>query len=136
MRPSDAVLRGIGAIGILVGGALHTKLAFEGYGTDDLIRLFFLNGVASALAAAWLVLDDRPLPAVVGAAVAAGSLLAFGLSRVGDGVVGFRGNGLDPAPDAALTVVSELVVVLALGLSALRHRGALRASLPGRPSFR
>ncbi|MBA2282042.1 MAG: hypothetical protein H0W25_12550, partial [Acidimicrobiia bacterium] len=43
-------------------------------------------------------------------------------SRVGDGVLGFRETGLNPGPDAALTIAAELgaVVVLAVGVVAAR----------------
>ena len=121
--PAGPWVRTIGALAILAGGALHVRLAFDEYGTDDLITLFFLNGIGSALIAAWVVYDRRPFALLAGLGLSTVSLAALGLSRVGDGVVGFRGVGLDPAPDVALTVVAEAtaIVLLLAGLFGARR---------------
>jgi hypothetical protein len=122
-------LRTVGVVAVLAGGALHLRLALDGYGNDDLITLFFLNAIGSALVAAWMTYDRRPLPLLAGLGVSAVSLLAFGLSRVGDGVVGFRGVGLEPAPDVLLTLGAEAVAVVALAIAVVRVRGELVRSL-------
>ena len=110
------------AVAVLAGGAFHARLAHNRYGTHDLITLFFLNGIGSAVVAAWIVYERRFLPLVAGLGVSSVSLLAFGLSRVGNGVVGFRGTGLEPSPDAVLTLVFEglAVVLLAAALVGAR----------------
>ncbi len=112
---------------LLIGGALHARLAFDGYGTTDLITLFFLNAVGSALVAAWIAYDRTPFSLMAGVGVSAVSLLAFGLSRAGDGVVGFRGVGLEPSPDVLLTLVAEGLAVLLLAFAVLRERHELVA---------
>ena len=120
-------LRIAAATALLIGGALHARLAFDGYGTTDLITLFFLNAVGSALVVAWIAYDRGPFALLAGIGVSTVSLLAFGLSRVGDGVVGFRGVGLDPGPDALLTLVAEGLALLLLAVALLRARHQLVA---------
>jgi hypothetical protein len=120
-------LRIAAAAALLTGGALHARLAFDSYGTADLITLFFLNALGSALVVAWIVYDRTPFALMAGLGVSTVSLLAFGLSRVGGGVVGFRGVGLEPGPDALLTLVAEGLAVLLLAVALLRERHQLVA---------
>lgn len=120
-------LRAAGAAAVIVGGALHVRLAADGYGTPDLISLFFLNGIASAVVGVWIAYARRPLAILAGLGISSVSLLALGLSRVGTGVVGFRGTGLDPVPDTALTIAAEGAALVLLGLAALRARHELLA---------
>ena len=120
-------LRIAAAAALLIGGALHARLAFDSYGTTDLITLFFLNAVGSALVAAWIAYDRTPFALLAGLGVSTVSLMAFALSRVGDGVVGFRGVGLEPGPDALLTIVAEGLAVLLLASALLRERHQLVA---------
>ncbi len=122
-------MRELGAVALLVGGALHVRLASDAYGTDDLITLFLLNGVGSSLVAAWIVYDRRPFPLLAGLSLSAVSLLAFTLSRVGDGVVGFRGIGLEPSPDSALTIAAEGIAALLLSGALIRSRDELSATV-------
>ncbi len=112
----------LGAGLLLVGGAIHVALAFDGYGTSELEQLFFLNGAVSAIVAAAVVLVRNPVPTLAGVGVATVSLLAFALSSVGGGVVGFRGTGLDPVPEVPATLVVELAAVVVLGTVAYRDR--------------
>lgn len=129
-------MRALGAVLLLAGGLLHVRLAFDAYGTPDLITVFFLNGIGSAVVAAWIAYDRRPLPAVAGIGLSVVSLAAFGLSRVGDGVLGFRATGLDPSPDAALTLAAEVAATLVLSAVLVASRaevGSLVRQLLGRP---
>jgi hypothetical protein len=120
-------VRQLAAVAIVVGGALHARLAYHSYGTHDLIILFFLNAIGSALVAGWIAYDRGPIPLVAGLGLTGVSLAAFGLSRVGDGVVGFRATGLDPAPDAALTLAAEALALGLLAAAIFACRGELRA---------
>ena len=119
--------RTLGAAALLAGGALHANLAFDSYGTHDLTTLFFMNAIGSALVAAWMVYDRRPLPLLGALGVSAVSLLAFGLSRVGDGVVGFRGVGLEPSPDAIATLIAEGIAVVLITTALFAERSDVRA---------
>lgn len=123
-------LRLAGALLVLVGGALHLRLSLDDYGTAAIIRTFALNAVASGLIAGYLALRHDPLGALGGIAVSAGTLLAFALSRTGDGVLGLRETGLNPGPDALLTVLVEVaaMVVLVAGLVTASSPATTRAA--------
>jgi hypothetical protein len=79
--------------------------------------------------AAWVLYDRRPFPLVAGAALSSVSLLAFGLSRVGDGVVGFRGVGLEPGPDSALTLGAEALALVLLSVALFGARREVGAAV-------
>lgn len=114
---------------LLLGGALHSSLAFDGYGPPELVEMFFLNGIASALIAIGIAFGTGWFTPIAGIGVGTMSLLAFALSRVGDGVLGFRGRGFDPAPEALLTVAFELSAVLLLSLVVLDRRAEIVRTL-------
>nr|MBA2281377.1 hypothetical protein [Acidimicrobiia bacterium] len=63
--------RVVGALLVLVGGALHLRLAFDEYGTDAIIRTFALNALVSGLVVAYLALRADPIGPLVGIAVSA-----------------------------------------------------------------
>jgi len=120
------VLRLVGAVLVLLGGAVHLKLNLDDYGNDDILKAFALNAAASALVAAYLVLRDDIVGPIAGLAVSIGSLGAFAMSRRGDGLLDFREVGWNPSPEAVLTVAIEVaaVVVLALVLVEIRRSSA------------
>jgi len=115
----------LGSALLLLGGALHSSLAFDGYGPSELVEMFFLNGMASAGIAVAIAFRSGWVAPVAGIAVSSASLFAFVLSRLGDGVLGFRGSGLDPAPEALLILVVEISAVLLLSLVAVERRDAI-----------
>jgi len=115
---TDGPWRLAAAVLVLAGGAVHVSLAFDGYGSPDLIDAFYLNGAVSAVVAAWLVLSSGVAAPLAGLGLTAGSLIGFGLSRIGDGTLGFRATGLDPSPEAALTLMVEVAALVALALVA------------------
>ena len=118
------LLRLVGAVLVLAGGAIHLKLNLDDYGNDDILKAFALNAAASAVVAAYLVLRDDVIGPLAGLALSLGSLAAFAMSRRGDGLLDFREVGWNPSPDAALTVAVEFaaVVVLAMALLATWSR--------------
>lgn len=128
-------LRLIGAALLIAGGSIHTWLAFDHYGTADLENVFFVNGAVSAVVAATIVLTRGPIAPLFGVGISAVSLFAFALSRVGEGVVGFRATGLDPTPEAPLTLLVEIAALLVLGAVVVAERDQLIDSvedaLPG-----
>ena len=111
------VLRLVGAVLVLAGGTIHLKLNVDDYGNDDILRAFALNAAASAMVAAYLVVRDDVVGPIAGLAVSIGSLGAFVMSRRGDGILDFREVGWNPSPEAALTVVVEVLAVIVLSLA-------------------
>ena len=116
------LLRLVGAVLVLAGGAVHLKLNLDDYGNDDILKAFALNAAASALVAAYLVLRDDVVGPLAGIALSVGSLGAFAMSRRGDGVLDFREVGWNPSPEAVLTVAVEVAAVAALALVLLAGR--------------
>jgi hypothetical protein len=112
------MLRLTGAALVLLGGFLHLKLQLDEYGTEAIGRAFAANAVASGLVAGYLVLRADIVGPILGMALSAGSLVGFGLSRVGDGVLDFRGTGFD-APYAVLAVATEVLALLVLAGAAV-----------------
>lgn len=121
---SSRMLRLAGAVLVLIGGAVHLKLNLDDYGTEDIALAFALNAVASALVAAYLVLRDDILGPLAGIGVSLGTLIAFTLSRRGEGILDFREVGWNPSPEAAITVATEVVALGVLALAALEARRA------------
>ena len=107
-------LRLAGAVLVLAGGAIHLHLNLADYGNDDILKAFALNAAASALVAAYLVLRDDRVGPIAGLALSVGSLVAFTMSRRGDGLLDFREVGWNPSPEAALTVAVEVAAVVVL----------------------
>ena len=112
-------LRLVGAVLVLAGGAVHLRLNLDDYGNEDILRAFALNAAASALVAIYLALRDDVVGPLAGVGLSLGSLGALAMSRRGDGILGFREIGWNPAPDTAVTVAVELAAVVTL-LLALR----------------
>jgi plastocyanin len=112
---------------LVVSGLVHLQLYFLGYRTfpdANLGRSFVANAAVSAIVAGVLVVRDEWFVRAAAMAVAIGTLVAFGLSRSTDMVFGFTERGLEPSPQAAITVVAELA---AIGLIALTFLPRLRA---------
>ena len=130
--PSLAVatpLRLAAAAAVLVGGLVHLQLYFDGYRdfpNDNLGRSFLANGVASAVLAAALVVRRDILIRLAAIGVSAGTLIAFALSRTDSGIFGFSESGLRPSPQAALTLVTEILAIVLLAASFVPRIGAGR----------
>lgn len=115
--------RWLAAAALLVGGLVHIYLYYQGYRSfpnANLGRSFVLNAVASAVVAALLVARSDRLIQLAGIAVAAGTLIAFTLTRVTDkGVFGFTEKGLNPSPEAIIALVAEIAAIVLLVLTLL-----------------
>jgi hypothetical protein len=122
---------------LAASGVIHGYLYIHGYRDIPAVGPAFLLQGSVFCALAVLVLAGGPewlqLIAAIGAA---GSLVAFVLSRTG-GFFGFTETGWQPAPYAAIAVVAEVLTLLLVGTAALRAaRPAAvrrRSSHPGRP---
>jgi hypothetical protein len=131
----SAILRIVAAIAALVSGYAHLSLYNDGYkdipsdfggiGPLDIGNQFLLNAFGAVVIAVGLVaplvvksMSDSvwKLAAVAGAVWAALSLLAFYLAHETDGGwFDFTDEpGLKPSPEAALSVFSEVIVLVAV----------------------
>lgn len=106
------------AAGLLAtSGLIHLRLYGDGY--DDfpnanLGRSFLFNAAACGAVAVALVVRRSMLSALAGLLVANVTLAGFALSRTSRGVFGFTERGFDPAPEAVLSLVSEIGAAAAL----------------------
>lgn len=109
----------VAAAAALTGsGYIHGQLYLDGYKYIHVVGVLFLLQAAASFALALLLLAAvifRPSVLVpVGAAGAAlGALAGFAASRT-VGVFGFTERGLQPSPQALLSVLTEIAVLLLL----------------------
>ncbi|MGV4983872.1 hypothetical protein ACVB8X_05165 [Streptomyces sp. NRAIS4] len=129
-------LRAATAATLAAGGYIHAQLYIDGYRFIHIIGpLFLLQASASfAFAALLLIGTPPPLLRISEAGVALGALVGFTASRT-VGVFGFTERGLQPAPQAVLSLLAETGTLLLLAIwqvSATRQRRAARraASTP------
>ena len=122
-------MRLVAAAAIVVGGLVHLQLYFDGYRdfpNANLGRSFLLNGFGSALIAIAVVARRDLIVRLAGIGMVVGTLIAFALSRSDRGVFGFTEQGFQPSPQAALTVVVEVVALVALLATFVPRLGAGR----------
>lgn len=117
------------ATSLAVAAASHAYLYVHGYQHVPRIGTAFMAQASVSFALALLILVGGPgWLRWAGAAVAAGSLVAFLLSRT-VGLPRFSERGWNPAPYAALSVGGEvLTVLLWVGEVAMVRDGKLRPS--------
>jgi hypothetical protein len=122
------ILRVIGAVAALVGGYAHLSLYNDGYKdipVGNIGEQFLANALGALAIALGLVvpLFVRQLPDLVwklaalgGVAWAAISLIAsYFAKRTDDGWFNFVDKpGLEPSPEAALSLFSEIIVLVAM----------------------
>ncbi len=127
-RARRRVLRYAAAASIAVGGYIHLCLYRNGFRAIPKIGTgFLLQVVTSALVAGTLLIGrERILQVgrlVVRSSVAVqlsalglslGTLAAFGLTRTPAGLFNFQERGLQPAPQALIALVAELVATVLL----------------------
>ena len=115
---------------VAAGGYMHFCLYRHGYRAIPNIGVgFLLQVLTSAIVVAALLIGphrvarmahvtDRLAGAMTGlaaAALAAGTLAAFALTRTPGGLFNFQERGLQPAPQALIALVAEVGVLVALG---------------------
>jgi hypothetical protein len=119
---------------VAAGGYVHFCLYRHGYRAIPKIGVgFLLQVVTSAIVVAALLLgphrvarlarvahlSDRSAgiaTELAAAALAAGTLVAFALTRTPGGLFKFQERGLQPAPQALIALVAEVGVLVVLGL--------------------
>ncbi len=75
---------------------------------------FLVNAALSAVIAAYIVLRPDRLGLLAGIAFSAGTLVASFLSRRGDGILDVRETGLNPSPEALLSIILEVAAIILL----------------------
>jgi hypothetical protein len=112
---------------LAVTGYVHADLYIHGYRAIPFIGPAFLVQASGSFAVALLLIvgaavTDEPLALrLAAAALAAGALAGFVASRT-VGVVGFVERGLQPYPQALLSVLAEAGVLLLLAAAAVTRR--------------
>jgi hypothetical protein len=107
---------------LAASGVVHAYLYIHGYRDIPAVGPAFLLQGSVFCALAVLILAGGPAWMQLVAAIgAAGSLVAFALSRT-VGLFGFIETGWQPSPYAAVTVIAEVLTLLLVGTTALRQR--------------
>jgi hypothetical protein len=118
---------------LAASGLVHAYLYVEGYrGIPTVGPAFLVQGSAFCALTVLILLGGPAWLRLAAATGAAGSLLAFGLSRTG-GLFGFIETGWQPAPYAIISVVTETLTVLLVVASALRRSERSARSSVRRP---
>jgi hypothetical protein len=127
-RPTAATgIRGLIAVATAVTGLVHASLYVDGgYRAIHVVGPSFLLLSSGAFAvAALLLISGSPVPRLGAAAAAAGALGGFVMSRT-VGVFGFTERGLQPAPQALISLISELgALALLLYLEVMLRRSRM-----------
>ncbi|WP_103355744.1 hypothetical protein [Amycolatopsis sp. CA-128772] len=122
----NLVLRIATAVCLALSGFLHAQLYVGGYRVIPVIGPAFLLQAAGSMVVALLLPAGGPLllrPAAAG--LAAGALAGFALSRT-SGLFGFAERGFQPAPQALLSVLAEVAVLVLVAFAWYRVRQARR----------
>lgn len=110
------------ALSLAVSATSHAYLYIHGYQHIPMIGNAFLVQASVSFAVALLIIIGGPgWLQWVAAAVAAGSLVAFALSRT-VGLFGFSERGWDPSPHAVISVAAEVLTVLLWAAALLGSR--------------
>jgi hypothetical protein len=104
-----------GAAGCLAAsGVIHAELYLNGYRVIPWIGpAFLLQAGGSVVVALLLLLTSAAVARLAAAALTAGALVGFILSRT-VGVLGFVEHGLQPAPQALISVLVEIATLASL----------------------
>ncbi|WP_037868929.1 hypothetical protein [Streptomyces sp. NRRL S-813] len=115
-RLLSATLRAAIAATLAGSGYIHAQLYVDEYRFIHVVGLLFLLQASVSFAvAALLLIGMPPLLRVAAAGVALGALAGFAASRT-VGVFGFTEKGLQPAPQALLSLLAETCTLLLLAV--------------------
>jgi hypothetical protein len=129
MTPAMPLLTRLGAAGCLaISGVLHAQLYLHGYRMLPGVGPAFLLQASGALAVALLLaLNTTAVLRLAAAGLAAGALVAFIASRT-VGVFGFVEYGLQPEPQALISILVEAAALVLLAAPLRRPRHGYRFS--------
>jgi hypothetical protein len=116
------VLRFVAAACLAASGYIHADLYVHGYRVIPVVGPSFLWLAAASMAVALVIAAGAPpLVQLLGAALAAGALGGFVMSRT-VGIFGFVEHGWQPAPEALISVLTEAGTIAIVGFLLLRTR--------------
>jgi hypothetical protein len=114
--------RYVTAVLLAAAGFIHADLYLHGYRAIPLVGPAFLLQASGSFAIAVLLLaSDVLILRLAAAGLAAGALAGFVLSRT-VGIGGFVERGFDPAPQALISVLLEVAVLVLLATPLLAGR--------------
>jgi hypothetical protein len=110
----NIVCRVVAALCLAGTGWVHADLYLGGYRQIAFVGPGFLLLASGSFAVAvLLMIADSPVPRILAAAASTGALFGFVLSRT-VGVFGFTERGLQPAPQALLSLLFEAITLILL----------------------
>jgi hypothetical protein len=122
----DLVCRVVAALCLAGTGWVHADLYLGGYRQIAYIGPMFLALAAGAFAVSVLLLvAGAPVPRLLAAGLSVGALIGFVLSRT-VGVFGFVERGLQPAPQAVLSLAFESITIGLLALTFILGRSPVK----------
>jgi hypothetical protein len=125
-----AIRVGISAT-LAVSGVIHAYLFIHGYRHIPTVGPAFLLQASVFCALALLILVGAPAWfSWAGAALSIGTLIAFALSRT-VGLFGFSERGLQPSPEAAVSLITEVLTVVFVAVYVLER--SRRTTVPATP---
>jgi hypothetical protein len=125
-----AIRVGISAT-LAVSGVIHAYLYIDGYRHIPTVGPAFLLQASVFCALALLILVGAPTWfSWAGAALSVGTLIAFALSRT-VGLFGFSERGLQPSPEAASSLITEVLTVVFVAVYVLGR--SRRTAVPATP---
>lgn len=114
---------------LAISGVIHADLYIDGYRDIPTVGPAFLFQASVFCALAALILVGAPgWLSWIGAVLSAGTLIAFAFSRT-VGLFGFTESGWDPAPQAALSAITEVLTVVLVGAAASLSATRIKANV-------
>jgi hypothetical protein len=131
MSPALALSSRLGAAGCLAAsGVIHAELYLHGYRVIPGVGpAFLLQASGAAAVALLLLLTASIVPRLIAAGLAFGALAGFAASRT-VGIFGFVERGLEPAPQALISLLVEVATLVLLVVD-VRGRHSGPPLLPG-----
>jgi hypothetical protein len=126
MTITDLATRIALSASLAASGVVHAYLYVDGYrGIPTIGPAFLLQGSAFCALAVLILVGGPGWLRLASAIGAAGSLVAFALSRT-VGLFGFTETGWQPAPYAMISVIAEVLTILLVAATVLRRPSADR----------